>query len=259
MKILRKQKRFPSYKEMCKELDIVPAPRGAERDAQKSEIQQFYEMNIQKNNSIILKPLTKKGERIKNGQLVIVDGNEVDLCSRLLYSKTHLDDYILYVALSRSDNINTKQDFIINCFKSMMLFQTLMLRDNVTELSKFKAGSLNLVDEYVIRRLNAMVTYRLEKFEHDGLIEIEQCYATKEGVKDKDGVVDYGYASMEQVESSIRNALEKLDLRSEYEAFQNENIRDKFIQLRDDYFYSETGRVLLAKRFYVRPKIEKKK
>ena len=256
MKILRKQRKFASYKEMCKALDIMPAPRGSQREVQREEIQKHYEMKVQKNKSIILNPLTEKGERIKNGQLVIIDGNEVDLCSKSLYCNTHINDYILYVALSKSNYINTKEGVVINCFKSMRLFKTLLLRGNINELSKYKAGSLNLVNEYVIRRLNAFVTYRLKKFEAEGLIETETYYQTMVGIEDKDGICDNGYASVEEVDMSVRNALEKLDLRTEYQAFENKYIREKFIKLRNEYFKSETGRILLAKRFVVRPKIE---
>lgn len=226
-------------------LDIEPAPRGEKREAQKAEIQQHYKMQIHRNKSITLTPLTEKSNKIASGQIVVIDGKEVDLCSNSLYKTTHIDEYILHMALMKSQHINTKQGFVINCFKSMRLFKELLARHDDTERAKYQPGSLNLVDEYVMRRLSAMVDNRLKRFGNEGFIKVHSYYQLKGG----------GEADIESVKFALSQALDEMGLRTEYQAYAYKETRERFLELRNHIFRQETGKELLAKRMEIEPLI----
>ena len=249
MKQLRGEHHFKSYKEMCAALGIDPAPRGDKREAQKRDIQKTYRMTVQKNNSIDLERITKdmrkqeeRQRRMEKGQIKVIDGREVDLESNLLYQDTHIDQLILFRAYGAEDKINTKEGFVISCFDRTKLFKELLKRDGL-ECSKYSAASLQLAHELIISRLYAMVNTRLARFEKSGYIRIDRYYLLKGNYE----------ASIEEVQPSVNKALKEMGLKSEFQAYISKERRDQFLELRNDFYYEETGDSILCKRFEIHP------
>lgn len=249
MKQLRGTHRFKSYKEMCTALEIAPASRGKQREAQKQDIQKMYRMTVHKNNSILLERITKESRaqedhqrKIESGQIKAIDGREVDLGSNLLYQDTHIDQLILFRAYGAEDKINTKEGFVISCFDRTKLFKELLKRNGL-ECAKYSVESLQLAHELIISRLYAMVNTRLNRFAQKGYIQIDRYYRLKGNYE----------ASIEEVQPSVDKALKEMGLKSEFQAYISKERRERFLELRNDYYREETGDSILCKRFEIHP------
>ena len=249
MKLLRGKHHYKSYQEMCKALEIEPAPRGTKRETQKQELQKTYRMTVQKNGSIDLERITKEQrayeEKVKREQIKVIDGREVDLGSNLCYRDTYIDEYILYRALNASGRTDTKQGFLIFCFDRTKFFRELLRRDSL-ECADYSKESLHLVHDLVIDRLNAMVNTLLKRYEEKGYIQTEHFYELK----------NIGVAWVEDVQPSVDRALKELGLKSEYMAYKSKERRNEFIGLRDRYYKEESGKEIAGKRFCIEPLIE---
>ena len=249
MKQLRGSHRFNSYKELCAALEITPASRGKQREAQKQDIQKMYRMTVHKNNSILLERITKESRaqedhrhKVESGQIKVIDGREVDLGSNLLYQDTHIDQLILFRAFGAEDKINTKEGFVISCFDRTKLFKELLKRNGL-ECAKYSAESLQLAHELIVSRLYAMVNARLTRFEKNGYIRIDRYYLLKGNYE----------ASIEEVQPSVDKALKKMGFKSEFQAYLSKERREQFLELRNDFYHEETGDSILCKRFEIHP------
>jgi len=251
MKMLRGKHHYKSYKELCAALGIEPAPRGLQREAQKGNIQKTYQITVQPNNSIdLLRIPVKAAERQKKldrGRIRVVDGREVDLGSNLLYQDTCIDQLILFRALTTKGKTNTKEGFVTSCFDRTKLFRELLTRGRlVSEARKYSVESMNIVHELVVSRLYSMVNTRLERFKKKEYIDLHRFYQLKNGEE----------ASIEDVQPYVEQALRKMGLKTEFQAYANKQTREKFLELRSDYYEQDYGKKILCKRFIINPLLE---
>lgn len=251
MKNLRGRHHYKNYKELCAALDIVPAPRGSKREAQKQKIQAMYQMTVQPNNSIDLQRIpVKQAERQKkldHGQIRIIDGMEVDLGSNLVYKHTCIDQLILFRALTTQDRTNTKEGFVISCFDRTKLFRELLARGALlSETQKYSVESMNLVHELVVSRLYSMVNTRLSRYEEKEYIRLQRFYLLKSGEE----------ASIEEVQPYVDKALHEMKLKTEFQAYANKATREKFLELRSSYYEEDYKEKILCKRFVIEPLLD---
>lgn len=251
MKKLRGKHHFKSYQQLCAALGIVPAPRGPQREAQKQEVQKLYQMAVRANNSIDLMRIpVKEAERQKKldrGQIRVIDGMEVDLGSNLLYKNTCIDQLILFRALTTANRTNTKEGFVTSCFDRTKFFRELLTRGALDpEAKKYSVESMNIVHELVVSRLYSMVNTRLKRFEEKEYIQLRRFYLL--GNKDE--------ASVEEVQPYVELALREMGLKTEFQAYASKQTREKFLELRSEYYKRDYGEKILCKRFIIEPLLE---
>lgn len=251
MKKLRGKHHYNSYQKLCAALDMVPAPKGPKREAQKQEIQRLYQMSVRANNSIDLVRIPVKEierqKKLDRGQIRVIDGMEVDLGSNLLYKNTCIDQLILFRALTTADRTNTKEGFVTSCFDRTKFFRELLTRGALDpEAKKYSVESMNIVHELVVSRLYSMVTTRLRRFEEKEYIQLHRFYL----------LGNDGEASVEEVQPYVELALREMGLKTEFQAYANKQTREKFLELRSDYYQRDCGEKILCKRFIIEPLLE---
>lgn len=239
-------KTFNSYKELCAFLEIDPAPRGTARQKQLEELRRSYKITKHKSGrydiTYLTKPTRKRKEGIASGQIQTIDGVKVDLESPTRYKHTRIDDYILYCALNA--DTETMRDFQIQCFNQSNYYYKLLNReysgpDDLDSLQgQYDTFILDKADELICGRLDDRVDYRLKKLEEKKYIKVWRCYL----LSNKSTV------SVESVKPYVKKALKKLGCKNEYYAFRSKAIREKYIELRNEYFQKGTGTDLEIRR-----------
>lgn len=171
----------------------------------------------------------------------------MDLGSNLLYQDTCIDQLILFRALTTKGKTNTKEGFVTSCFDRTKLFRELLTRGRlVSEARKYSVESMNIVHELVVSRLYSMVNTRLERFKKKEYIDLHRFYQLKNGEE----------ASIEDVQPYVEQALRKMGLKTEFQAYANKQTREKFLELRSDYYEQDYGKKILCKRFIINPLLE---
>ena len=255
MKQLRKTRKFQSYTQMCEALDIKPAQRRLSRDRQKERIQEKYRMVIHANNSITLTPLTKAEreeqdyKRAEEARLIIDIGDAiVDVRSRDYYAETGIDRLILDRAITCCNDFDSKQGFVTTCFYRSKLYRGLIWTTEYTDfLKKYDRTVVELTAQLILARLSSIVNSRLKNLEAQGLIKTRSYYTDKGG----------GEYEADEVKPIIKKALDELELKSEYLAYQKPKTLKAFLALRKQYFYETFEDYIDKKHFTITP-IEKK-
>lgn len=255
MKQLRIARKFQSYTQMCEALDIKPAQRRLSRDRQKERIQEKYQMVIHANNSITLTPLTKAEreeqdyKRAEEARLIIDIGDAiVDVRSRDYYAETGIDRLILDRAITCCNDFDSKQGFVTTCFYRSKLYRGLIWAGECSESSKkYDPEVAEFTAELILARLSSIVNSQLRKLEAKGLIKTRSYYTDKSG----------GEYEADEVKPIIKKALDELQLKSEYLAYQKPKTCKEFLTLRNRYF-QETFEDRIDKKHFTITPIEKK-
>ena len=240
---------------MCEALDIKPAQRRLSRDRQKERIQEKYRMVIHANNSITLTPLTKAEreeqdyKRAEDARLIIDIGDAiVDVRSRDYYAETGIDRLILDRAITCCNDFDSKQGFVTTCFYRSKLYRGLIWTTEYTDfLKKYDREVVEFTAQLILARLSSIVNSRLKNLEAQGLIKTRSYYTAKGG----------GEYEADEVKPIIKKALDELELKSEYLAYQKPKTLKAFLALRKQYFYETFEDYIDKKHFTITP-IEKK-
>lgn len=240
---------------MCEALDIKPAQRRLSRDRQKERIQEKYRMVIHANNSITLTPLTKAEreeqdyKRAEEARLIIDIGDAiVDVRSRDYYAETGIDRLILDRAITCCNDFDSKQGFVTTCFYRSKLYRGLIWTTEYTDfLKKYDRTVVEFTAQLILARLSSIVNSRLKNLEAQGLIKTRSYYTDKGG----------GEYEADEVKPIIKKALDELELKSEYLAYQKPKTLKAFLALRKQYFYETFEDYIDKKHFTITP-IEKK-
>lgn len=252
MKLLRGKHSFKNYQELCAALEIDPAKRGSGRDKQKEEIRKEFFLTENKNGTYSIEKKTKadrakatEQKKIESGQIVLIDGQMVDLKSTICYRNTHIDDYIEFMATTNYDKFNTKRGFVSACFSRTKLFKELLAKENIPQLKiKYNAESLHLVQEYTLRRLSAMLDTNLRRMEKAEKIEVSRGY-----VDDEENWYDE-----EEIKPFIEDALKFVGLKSEFQVYMRPyEDREIYHRKRNELFRATYGGNLKAKRLFIEP------
>ena len=240
---------------MCEALDIKPAQRRLSRDRQKERIQEKYRMVIHANNSITLTSLTKAEreeqdyKRAEEARLIIDIGDAiVDVRSRDYYAETGIDRLILDRAITCCNDFDSKQGFVTTCFYRSKIYRGLVWTTEYTDfLKKYKPEVVEFTAQLILARLSSIVNSRLKNLEAQGLIKTRSYYTDKGG----------GEYEADEVKPIIKKALDELELKSEYLAYQKPKTLKAFLALREQYFYETFEDHIDKKHFTITP-IEKK-
>jgi len=168
LKQLRGTKKFKSQKDMFAALEIALAKRGKERDAQIKEIGKVYSVSRKENGSYELTRITKqmrskekKDEKIASGQIVTIDGMQVDLKGGGKYKKTGIYDYVYFVTFLQvfsSEKEFTTWQFCQICFKGMVYYRKrYCLNDHLDIDSARKKQIMNYGDSMISVVVNEIV------------------------------------------------------------------------------------------------------
>ena len=212
---------------MCEALDIKPAQRRLSRDRQKERIQEKYQMVIHANNSITLTPLTKAEreeqdyKRAEEARLIIDIGDAiVDVRSRDYYAETGIDRLILDRAITCCNDFDSKQGFVTTCFYRSKLYRGLIWTTEYTDfLKKYDRTVVEFTAQLILARLSSIVNSRLKNLEAQGLIKTRSYYTDKGG----------GEYEADEVKPIIKKALDELELKSEYLAYQKPKALKAFL------------------------------
>ena len=256
MKKLKGVHKFKSYQEMCAALDIVPAKRGEDKESQLKEIRMFYVVDINKSGRIILTRINRKKEQarldLESGKIKEVYGEQINLKSPKCYSHTGIDQYLLFCALN--NNTQTKQGFVIHCFRQCKYFKTVLKRENEDLRQKlteqYSVDVLVKADEIIMVRLETIINTALRRFEEKGYISCERHYLLSDDTQ----------AELSEIQPIVEAALKEMNLKSEYQAFANKELREKFIQLRKEKYQEKyaTSVYIKRKELIITPLIDKR-
>lgn len=86
-----------------------------------------------------------------------------------------------------------------------------------------------------------MVNTRIKRFEEKGYLSVNKYYLLQGGQE----------ASLEEVQPAVDRALETMGLKREFQAYANKELRNQFLDLRDDFYYAQTEEHILCKRFEI--------
>lgn len=247
MKKLRKPRKFQTQAEMFEYFELDLGKRGKERNAQMKLIRKTHVVEKRANGSYLVTPITKKYQQRQKGQLVTIDGIEVNLEGRNVYAKTGIRDYIDYIILTNADprfkRTDTKPALINQCFCRSKLFKELLLRDNDDIISHYDKNALEIVNKYVLRRLYSLVDSEITRLEKAGIIEVSTYYIDEKHYK-----IDL---SEEDEEEIIQKALYKAGCKNKFEACSNSIIRPTYLKIRNTLIQEKTGHKPVAKKYYL--------
>ena len=231
---------------MCVALGITAAPRREKREQQKKDIAASYDMTVHKNNSITLVPITKKMRADREweakkatGRVVEIDEVEVDLGSNYCFQDTRIDTLVWSAVRHVEGQETVKSIFICDIFAHTRFFKELLNKEAALP-SKYSKESYAIVQDKVVARLTALVTARLQKWEKEGLIELNVYYNTRSG----DEYYDWA------VQPYIDEALRQLGLKSEFQANMSSK-REEFYELRSALFEADYHDRLTSKRMCI--------
>ena len=247
MKKLRKTHQAKSYKELCELLNIEPAKRGAEKQAQIKEIKKTHCLVKHRNGSFTISPKASEEKPKEEGQVAIIDGTEVDLKNTKNFANTGIYDYIDYKLITNADyrqtRKDTKQALVTECFCRSKLFKELLDKNNYELLKKYNKIALEAVNKYAISRLSALVDSEIKKLEKSGLIVQDSYYIDKD--KCRINIAEDKQKELEQ------KALSDVHCVTSYQACSHPSTKQRFINARNKYIQEETGITPIAKKFHV--------
>jgi len=188
MKKLRGTHKFKSYKEMCAALEIIPASPGKDRDAQMEMIRELYYITKKTNGSFVITRINramrskeKKSKKIDSGQIVTIDGAQVDLRGRGKYKDTGIYDYVYFKTFSEgfSGAEFTVEKFSRECFKGMVYYRKRYCFDDRADLdSDFKKRVKIIGDSMISDQVTEITRSILKSLakSKDYDLQLEDCY-----------------------------------------------------------------------------------
>lgn len=245
--ILRKVHYVKSYKELCALIHLIPAKRGPEREAQFNEIKRYYNVKRNNDNSYSISFITEDDRKRANGQIITLDGKEVDLLSPNLYANTGIYDYINYRLIMNADSSKhrkqTKQTLVLDCFCRTKLARYLLNKYNTFALARYSDYALSLMDKYVIHRLYDLVDTQIERLVAEDILCADYYYIDN----DKQRIC----LSKEDMDSIERQALSSAGCENTYQVYQSKATKEIFTNTRNSLVLAKTGKEVFVSRYNV--------
>ena len=187
MKDLRRTHTFKSYKEMCAALEL-PIKRGEEKAKQLEDLGKLYNVTKKKNGWFVITKINramrseeKKNKKIASGQMVTIDGAQVDLRGRGKYKDTGIYDYVYFKTFSEgfSGAEFTVEKFSRECFKGMVYYRKRYCFDDRADLdSDFKKRVKIIGDSMISDQVTEITRSILKSLakSKDYDLQLEDCY-----------------------------------------------------------------------------------
>jgi len=173
---------------MCAALEL-PIKRGEDKAKQLEDLGKLYRITIKKNGSFELtrknramRSEEKKSKKIASGQIVSIDGMEVDLKGRGKYKDTGIYDYVYFKTFSGVEF--SPWEFSQECFRGMIFYsQRYCFEDrsdidtNCKERVKTYGESMILIE---IKAIVRSILTSLDK-NKDYDFQLKSCYVMSNG------------------------------------------------------------------------------
>lgn len=188
MKQLRGTKKFKSQKDMFAALEIAPAKRGKERNAQIKEIKKVYSVSRKENGSYELTRITKqmrseekKRKKKASGQIVPIGDTEVDLKGKNKYKRTGIYEYFYSKTFSQKFSgvgIFIGQ-FADECFKDMVYYRKRYCFEDCSDITFACKDRIKKYGDSMISNAMKEITRSILKSlanSKDYDLQLEDCY-----------------------------------------------------------------------------------